>query len=400
MARNKKIHKPKEPVKLRFKELANGNRSIYLDIYTKGKRSYEFLKLYLIPEADEAARVQNENTMQAANFIKSQRIIQLTNDEAGVIRRDDVLSKVLLLDFVESYRKRKEEAGQSSSNALNIGRMAKHLRTYRGDNVRLVDVDDDYCRGFIRYLLSAKVVYGTKNPVVKPLNKRTAAQYFIYLASVLNDAVRRKLIPTNPTKHLTTDDKRLLKAAPAQRGYLTLEEVQKLIAADCKRAQTKQAFLFAVFCGLRISDIRALRWSDFERDGDQWRISILMTKTKERLYLPLSAEAMRWLPSRAETNQEGLVFAKLPKTPIGMSAQLKNWAKAAGIEKDVCFHMSRHTFATSLLTLGADLYTTSKLLGHKNIATTQVYAEIVNQKKVDAVNLMGNAFSRKEAQDE
>lgn len=402
MARNKRISKPKEPVKLRFKELANGNRSIYLDIYSKGKRSYEFLKMYLIPEVDEAARVQNANTLQAANFIKSQRIIQLTNDEAGVIKRDDVLSKVLLLDFVDSYRKRKEEAGQSLSNALNVERMAKHLRAYKGENVRLIDVDEDYCRGFIRYLLSAKAVYGTKNPVTKPLCKRTAQQYFIYFASVLNDAVRRRLIPTNPTKHLTTDDKRLLKSAPALRGYLTLEEVQNLIETDCKKPQTKQAFLFAVFSGLRISDIRALRWSDFERDGDQWRISILMTKTKERLYLPLSAEAMRWLPDRADADRAGYVFAKLPKTPIGMSSQLKSWAKAAGIEKPVCFHMSRHTFATSLLTLGADIYTTSKLLGHKNIATTQIYAEIVNQKKVDAVNLMGAAFgtSRKEAKDE
>ena len=56
------------------------------------------------------------------------------------------------------------------------------------------------------------------------------------------------------------------------------------------------------------------------------------------------------------------------------------------------FHMSRHTFATMMLTLGADLYTTSKLLGHANVKTTQIYAKIVDSKKVEAVNLVDNVF--------
>lgn len=55
--------------------------------------------------------------------------------------------------------------------------------------------------------------------------------------------------------------------------------------------------------------------------------------------------------------------------------------------------MSRHTFATMMLTLGADLYTVSKLLGHTNITTTQIYAKLVDQKKVDAVNLINNVFN-------
>lgn len=62
MARAKNIVKSKEPVKVRFKNLSNGNKSIYLDCYRNGKRSYEFLKLYLIPETNNAAKVQNANT--------------------------------------------------------------------------------------------------------------------------------------------------------------------------------------------------------------------------------------------------------------------------------------------------------------------------------------------------
>jgi hypothetical protein len=58
----------------------------------------------------------------------------------------------------------------------------------------------------------------------------------------------------------------------------------------------------------------------------------------------------------------------------------------------ITFHTSRHTFATMMLTLGADLYTTSKLLGHANVKTTQIYAKIVDSKKVEAVNLVDNVF--------
>ena len=88
MPRVKKPAKVKEPIRLRMKELANGNKSLYLDIYRDGKRTYEYLKMYLIPETDHNARRQNETTMAAANAIKSKRIIQLTNGEAGIETRE------------------------------------------------------------------------------------------------------------------------------------------------------------------------------------------------------------------------------------------------------------------------------------------------------------------------
>ena len=68
---------------------------------------------------------------------------------------------------------------------------------------------------------------------------------------------------------------------------------------------------------------------------------------------------------------------------------MKNWADAAGIDgKHITFHTARHTYATLLLTKGADLYTVSKLLGHSTIKTTQIYAEIIDKKKEEAANLL------------
>lgn len=81
----------------------------------------------------------------------------------------------------------------------------------------------------------------------------------------------------------------------------------------------------------------------------------------------------------------------LPSVPC-INALIKPWAKAAGITKHFTFHTARHTFATMMLTLGADLYTTSKLLGHVDVRMTQVYAKIVNKKKDEAVNLVNGLF--------
>lgn len=82
--RKKKEVKVKEPVKLREKELANGNKSLYLDIYKDGVRKYKFLKLYLVPEKDYASKVVNKNTMEAATAIKAMEIQNIIQEKAGI----------------------------------------------------------------------------------------------------------------------------------------------------------------------------------------------------------------------------------------------------------------------------------------------------------------------------
>lgn len=101
MARNKKTSKLKEPIRLRMKDLSNGNKSLYLDIYRDGKRSYEYLKMYIIPETDDEARKRNQATLIAANAIKSQRIIAMTNGEAGIKKADDKPKVCTFLKKVE-----------------------------------------------------------------------------------------------------------------------------------------------------------------------------------------------------------------------------------------------------------------------------------------------------------
>ena len=120
------------------------------------------------------------------------------------------------------------------------------------------------------------------------------------------------------------------------------------------------------------------------------RLQLQMQKTKEPLYLPISEQAQKFMPNRGTASIDSKIF----NLPTGQCCNdnIDKWAKAAGITKKVTFHVARHTFATMMLTLGADLYTTSKLLGHTNILTTQIYAKIINKKKDEAVNLTNGIF--------
>jgi len=163
--------------------------------------------------------------------------------------------------------------------------------------------------------------------------------------------------------------------------YLTLEEVKKMAATKCSRAQAKNSFLFGCFTGMRISDIKKLEWKDIE-DG---YISFIQKKTGNAERLPLSAQAKLILDEqkRLQNANSEKVFSLPHRNAI--NSWLKNWAKRAGITKRISFHKSRHTFATLSLISGIDLYTTSKLLGHRDLRTTQIYARVVDEMKVEAV---------------
>lgn len=246
------------------------------------------------------------------------------------------------------------------------------------------EIDKEWCLGFIDWLQHTyKTRWGN------PLSPKSAANYVGYFSTALNAAVRAEVIPENPIMTLAPTER--IKVPESKREYLTIDEIKALIDTECPREDVKRAYLFSCYCGLRLSDIYALRWKDIFLDGEQYRVSTVMQKTTTPIYLPLSRHAVRWLPERDGEGDELKIFAGLPAEP-NINKVLAKWAVAAGITQKITYHTSRHSFATMMLTLGADLYTTSKLLGHSNVKTTQIYAKIVDSKKVEAVNLVDSVF--------
>ena len=394
MAKQKQTVKLKEPVRIRFKQLSNGNQSIYLDYYTGdvirkenyvgGKRKYEFLKLYLIPERTREDKAKNEATLALAKAIQSKRIVEVQNDAHGFQNTNK--SKVNLLDYLENIGKQSAEQG-SRNYARTVLNTVRALKLFRGDYIAFRDVDKEFLSEFTDYL--RQMPKASKYGVLKTggrLSNNSVVSYYGTLRTAINRAYKEGIITVNPTKEFDFASK--VRQEPSRREYLTIDELKTLINTECRHEIIKRAFLFSCLCGLRVSDIRKLRWCDLQRNGGRVRIEITMQKTKEPLYLPISDEALKWLPERGKANDSDFIF---PLTHEGtVNDTLQHWAKVAGITKHISFHVARHTHATMMLTLGADLYTVSKLLGHKNIATTQIYAKIVDKKKEEAIGLIPN----------
>lgn len=379
MARPKKGLKAKEPVRIRYKRLSNGNQSIYLDIYQNGIRKYQFLKLYLIPETNQSSRIQNANTLQAANAIKAHKIIELTNGGANI--KMPSRGKMYLRDWLDVWISSVSNEKAPKTAALYTC-FKKYLIQYAGETFKMRDVNIAFVRGFIEYLATKPGQYG------RILSPKSQNVYFALLNVMLNAAVRGGVIAVNPVIMIGSCEKP--KNPESKRDFLTVDEVKKLIATPCDYP-IKGAFLFSCFCGLRWSDVKRLKWGNIYSDQGQQYARIVMKKTGKSLLLPLSTEAMKWMPERGNAKDDDDIFDLLA-SDAAHTWNLRHWIRKAGITKHVTFHVARHTFATMMLTAGADLYTTSKLLGHTHVATTQIYAKIVDSKKVEAVNLVNSIF--------
>lgn len=379
MGRPKKSIKQKEPVRLRSRKLSDGKQSLYLDIYFKGQRSYQNLSLYLLPETSLLAKSHNAETLEKAEAIRKEKILELTNKAAGIRDRSHK-SHIPYIEWLKVYEQYLADKG-STGGVKWIRKVQNDVEAYDPQTL-LCDIDKDYIMGYLKHLRERKAHTGKE----RNLAPRTIALHMSYIRSSLSYAVQQDVLHANPYRGISTED---LRQKETRREYLTIDEVKTLINAPCEREDFKQAFLFACFCGFRLSDVMALRWQDISCDGGKWRAGIRQTKTKQLVYVPLGQMAQKFMPERDTEHPESQVF---PKLRLDSNSIIPRWAKSAGIKKHVSFHTSRHTFATMLLTTGTDIYTTGHLLGHADIRKTLIYAKIVNAKKLAAVNSIDEAF--------
>ena len=200
----------------------------------------------------------------------------------------------------------------------------------------------------------------------------------------LRKAARDRIIPRNPAVGV-----RGVSVPESDKIYLTAPEVQSLANAIIKgdlAAEIKRAFLFGCYTGLRISDLKTLAWGDIQRDPPQ--INKQQEKTKRKAFVPLHVVAWGIIDDKSLHGYKDHVFPSLAKSKTNTNEYLKRWAAKAGIEKNIGWHTARHTFAVLSLESGAEIYTVSKLLGHTDVKTTQVYANATDKMKREAVNAL------------
>ena len=350
----------KQCVRLRQRKMPSGNISLYLDIYQKGVRSYEYLHLYLSP--DKKDKEKNRETMMLAEAICAKRLVEVRNGQYGF----KTTQATPLRDYVQRIIDTKKGSTQRRYEALN-----NILHDYCRPSMMLTDITPAWFTGFLTHL-------GKRG-----LAPNTQAVYVATMRYIINQAHREGLLSTNPTANIKG-----VGYEETNRTYLTIDEVRKLANTPCPNEVTKRAFLFGCLTGLRNCDIRALTWADVHEQDGYTRIIYRQLKTHGQEYLDISAQAASLMGSRGR--DADAVFPLMSWHAVRQ--QLLAWAKRAKIAKHVTFHTSRHTFAVMMLSV-TDIYTVSKLLGHRELSTTQVYAKVLDKAKRDAVDNIPNLLN-------
>lgn len=367
-----------EPIRLRTRLLKDGRSSIYLDLYHNGKREYEYLKLYLIPVKSRADKETNKKTMKLAEAIKAKRIVDYQNGKFGFHQPEH---NIRFFDYYSAMCEKRKGAPESRGNWGNWYSCYKHLKIYeKNEDITFDDITPEWVQGFKDYLENDAKAWSPRYErelEYHPLSRNSKLSYFNKLRACIHQALADGVISDNPLRGVDN-----FKAEESKRMYLTIDEIKAITAADCPAPGVKRAFLFSCLTGLRRSDIMKMTWSEVHKQGDYTRIIFKQKKTSGQEYIDITPQAAELLGERR--NPTDLVFNDF-LTASATNHAIKVWMLRAGITKEITFHCARHTFAVMMLDIGTDIYTVSKLLGHRELSTTQIYATVLDKTKQAAV---------------
>lgn len=356
-------------VTLRRKPISKGRESLYLEYYppirdpeTMKLVYKETLGIYIFQNPQNyIERNYNEEVLLKAEAIRAIRVQATINEEYGFLDKNKRKS-----DFLSYFKNTAEKKNQKWMFVY------AHFEQFVKGKCIFGDLNVELCNKFRNHLLNAKQL---KHPTEK-ISRNSAAGYFSTFRAMLKILYKKKLIRENINDYL---DK--IEYEDVRKEYLTKDELLKLASTPCEIPILKAASLFSCLTGLRISDILVLKWENiFPASEGGYCLRIRTEKTETETTLPISDEALE-LCGEMKT---GKVFKGLQRSMI--NHPLKKWIKQAGIDKKITFHCFRHTFATLQIALGTDIFTVSKMLTHKNVSTTQIYAELVNEKKRESAN--------------
>lgn len=377
----------KEPVRIRRKHLANGNESLYLAIYVKGRREYEFLRLYLIPEKTKADRERNRQTMALANSVKAQRILEIQNGVFGF--KSDSKGKTLFYDYFKALAEKRKKDDSKGNYTIWMSCLGHMMKYDPRKKLTFAEITSNWVQGFRDYLEKEAVRFPFCGKCAKDkgwLSQNSKHMYLSKLRTCFKTACENGIISNDPMKGIKNFQKE-----ESIREYLTIPEIQAMAATECDYPEIKRAFLFSCLTGLRRSDIVKLTWGEVRKLAGRTRLVFRQKKTGGQEYLDITPQAAELIGERGDVKPDECVFGDILR-PTYTNDILRKWALRGGIDKHLTFHCGRHTFAVMMLTLGTDIYTVSKLLGHSDLKTTQIYAKIVDAKKQEAVDNIPKIF--------
>lgn len=229
--------------------------------------------------------------------------------------------------------------------------------------ISFADVTEKFINDYQHYMLT--VLNNNENTVSKSLRS---------LRTFVNISMRYGYIKINPFRYIT------IKKVDGRRDFLTPEELNNLAMAywsnevNNMKKEILRYFLFACYTGLRYSDLKTLRAVSIKGNS----LQIKMHKTGYLVGIPLTQKAIKLILTNYQSESDLLFRVYCNKVT---NRVLKQIGRQYNIPKKLTCHVARHTFATISITLGIPIEVVSKLLGHTNLKTTQVYAKIVDKVK-------------------
>lgn len=325
-----------------------------------------------------------EDMLKHEGFATAQKV-KLSFLGVGVM--DDAILKIFN-DQNEDFKKlvEKEERSQSTYNKYIT--VYNHLTTfikerYHRDDMAFRELTSDFIREFDFYLR-----YDLQS------SHNTVWVYTMPVLALAELAIKKGLIRDNPFQDYE------INMEETDRGYILKEDVEKLmmcVPPHPRYELVKDLFIFSCFTGLAYADIKKLTRNNIQSffDGHQWIIS-----RRKKSDIASNVRLLE-IPKRIIEKYQGITrnefIFPIPTNATCNTHVGKLIEKAEIItEQKVTFHTARHTFGTMFLTEGVPLESLSKMMGHKNISTTQIYAKITSQKISKDMDLVAPKFKAME----
>lgn len=356
---------------------SEGKALIQVEAYLNKQKKYFSTKVYVKPFQWDAKRkaVKNHPNMESLNQYLTNFIAELEQVELEVAHSGK--------EFSLSDLKEKPDAGQTSfslfmkneitQSNLKQSTLKNHFSTlqvlssFQAD-VSFNDLSFNFLCDFEHYML------------VNKYHRNTIAKHMKHLKRYINLAINKDLFDL----HRYPFRKYKIKYMESKRTHLTPEELEQLESLNLKGRRTLQRtldmFLFSCYTGLRFSDIVSITKDNFLFIEDKvWLIySSVKTDVHVRLPLFLLFDGKSLPIYERYKNNPWTLFDMPVSSNSNVNKQLRRICKMANVDKKVSFHTARHTNATLLLYNGANITTVQKLLGHKNVRTTEIYSNIMD----------------------
>ena len=376
--------------KLGAKLLSDGRVSLFLDYYfgfvmvysesqdkmvPKKQKRREMLNIYIVQKPrTPKERQENKNNLELANKLRDGRAMEITEpDKKEELKKKKVTNINLLTyfqDFVESERVTDKAVLKGALQNFKAF-LSEEYPQFK-DKITANSLTKEMIERFVWYLEDNHKGQGVET-------------YYKRFKRMINYAVDNDIIRKSPCKGVTTPKLGDMLA----KDILSDEELKTLFETHYKgeNPEIRRAFAVTCLCGIRRCDIVKLTYSNVDYSNKILKYRQSKTEahsSSSGVTIPLNDTLLALIGTKKDDAKDDLIF-HLPSDTMCLKA-LRTWTKRAGIDKHITWHCGRHSFATLVLSKGANIKVVGSLLGHSTLRYTEIYLRAIDKQKQEAIN--------------